>query len=331
MRKYIRYLLCYKHLKTYNMKFTALLLLQFIFTTNCVLACLNESRVLLNGEMIESDSKIAIPQGHDYIINRAHYEQELNHLKIEWEQGRKIDDYSDYGVVLVYLGKYKDALNVFQKIEAIMPGLYNTAANMGTAYELIGNNKLAYFWIDKAIKINPASHDSSEWLHLKILKAKIDEEKFLNSKFLIGTEFGNSTIPKSTLSIDKLKALKSSIYYQLNERISFIKPKDKIVALLLFELGNICAITDDATSAYEIYKKAAKYGYSTEIFNERLKFVKKLQLNIKKESKQKNILPQGKLYENPENNYNTFIFIGVGLIFSSIFLLLWWQRKKHSR
>lgn len=139
----------------------------------------------------------------------------------------------------------------------------------------------------KAVKIDPTSHDHSEWLHVKILEAKIGGEQLITSKFLIGTEFGSDTLPKSKLSSKKLHKLRDAVYYQLNERVSFIKPKDKIVALLLFELGNICAITDDATSTLRIYDRAKEYGYTSEVFDWRYNKLLKMQIAVDNEYTEK--------------------------------------------
>ncbi len=158
---------------------------------------------------------------------------------------------------------------------------------MGTVYELLGQNKLALQWIKKAVKIDPTSHDHSEWLHVKILEAKIAGEHLITNQFLIGTDFGADTLPKTKLSSEKLQELRNAIYYQLNERVSFIKPKDKIVALLLFELGNICAITDDATSALRIYDRAKEYGYTSEVFDWRYHKLLKMQIAVDNEYTEK--------------------------------------------
>lgn len=260
-------------------------IIRFLIIILCLISqdtigCINETRVLLNGKTKVFDEIIFLPLGVNYARYRDKYEEELKELYKSWKDKNRIEDYSDYGAVLVYLGRYKEALKVFKEIESISPGRYETASNMGTVYELLGKNENAYKWIEKAIKIRPEAHDSSEWLHLKILEVKIKGENYLKTNFLLGTNFGNKLIPESKLSNKQLNILKLAIYSQLDERISFIKPPDPIVGLLLFELGNICAIVDDATSAYEIYQKASEYGYSSRLFDKRFKLVSDLQSKI---------------------------------------------------
>jgi len=298
-----------------------LILITLLFTLQPTFACLNEIRILLNGKTTISDEESPVPYGHNYLESRSDIESKLKEVYKDWIEKKNLDDYSDYGVLLVYLGEYQKALKVYENIEMIMPGLYTTAANMGTIYELLGKNELAYKWIEKAISIDPKSHYGSEWLHLKILQVKMNQ-KPLTTSFFLGTEFGNSVIPKSTLENDKLTDLKYQIYDQLDERVSFIQPKDEIVALLLFELGNICAITDDATSAYRVYKKAKEYGYNSELFERRFGFVEKLQVSLHKKVKERTILNRYSM------DYTLVAIISTVLIFITVSVLLVRKRKR---
>lgn len=259
------------------MKKLTFLLLFLSLSTLRTFACINESRVLLDGRITVSDDFEMTPEGKNLKENRDYYESKSKTLYQTWLSKQNIEDYSDYGVTLLYLGEYKKALSVFQEIEKLSPGLYATAANMGTTYELLGENQSAFDWIRKSIEIDSTSHEGSEWLHLKILEVKIKGNKYLNSDFLIGTNFGKDLLPESDLPVAQLEKLRDHIFYQLKERMSFIQPKEPIVALLLFELGNITAITDDATTALHNYEKAKEYGYSGELLEKRWSYVSDLQ------------------------------------------------------
>jgi tetratricopeptide (TPR) repeat protein len=297
----------------------------FVITFVSAFACLNENRVLLSGKTSVFDSESLVPYGHNYKDDIEYYEKELKELDSLWKTDKKIEDYSDYGVLLVYLGRYEEAKKVFIEIEKISPGLYATAANLGTTYELLGQNKLALEWIKKAVKIDPTSHDNSEWLHVKILEAKIQGDKFINSDFLISTNFGADTIPKTTKDSSSLIMLRDAIYYQLNERVSFIKPKEKIVALLLFELGNVCAITDDVTSALRIYDKAKEYGFESEVLNRRYDHFLKMQAGLDNEYS-KNV-PHPIKSNMPKSNYTLVTIIVVTLLLIAGVLFI--RRQKN--
>ncbi|MCX7421427.1 MAG: tetratricopeptide repeat protein [Planctomycetia bacterium] len=83
---------------------------------------------------------------------------------------------NDYAVMLVRAGELDEALAVLNEIEAVKPGLYATAANLGTVYELSGDVEKALHWIQEGIARNPKSHFGSEWIHVRILQAKHPQE-----------------------------------------------------------------------------------------------------------------------------------------------------------
>ncbi len=145
---------------------------------------------------------------------------------------------SDKGLILILQRKYQQAIDLYLGVEKKYPNRYSTASNIGTAYELIGDNENALKWISKALVLNPDSHNKSEWIHQNILKIKLKQLQ-LSSESLINRDFGNEDFPVSTLSKEDLNSLKNQLYFQLNERRSFIQPKDEIMAQLLFDYGNI--------------------------------------------------------------------------------------------
>ncbi|MBC7487473.1 MAG: tetratricopeptide repeat protein [Cytophagaceae bacterium] len=299
-------------------------------------ACMQENRVLLDGQLIHT-------MGRDF-NNENYWKREfgsiyhLHELDSLWKTNKSITDYNDYGVQLVYLKRYKEALVVFQNIERMSPGRYNTLANMGTTYELLGQDKLALEWIKKAVAKNPKSHFGSEWFHVKILEAKIKGPSSWNSTFLIGTDFGTDSIPKSTRSKKALRSLTEDIFHQLLERMKFIKPKDEMMAILLFEYGNLVALTDDATSSYRVYSIAKAYGYSSELFDKRYDYSKKLQLKI--EAYENKISVQQEVNKNkksqqievmtsaPRNTVLQLIFFLIPIILLVLVVLLFKFRKK---
>ncbi len=86
-------------------------------------------------------------------------------------------------------------------------------------------------------------------------------EQLYTTTHLLKTEFGTEESPFSKFTKEELSKLHSALYFQLNERISFIKPKDKIVAQLLFDLGNIAYLLGQYSDALEDYRFAKEYGF----------------------------------------------------------------------
>lgn len=107
---------------------------------------------------------------------------------------------------------------------------------------------------------------------MRILEAKIKKIKNVSGEFLINTNFGDSVVPQTKLSKKELATLSKAVYYQVNERMSFIKPKDKIISVLLFELGNMVRIIGEKENAIRIYNLSKQYGFQDELINSRLIF-----------------------------------------------------------
>ena len=290
--------------------------------------CINEYRTLLSGEVIFTDAGNAAPIGRFNVNNKPYLLEKLHEADSIYRLTGKLEDYSDWGSMLIYTGQYLKAKQIFQDIEQKTPGLYQTAENLGTAYELLGQNDSALYWIKRAVEINPNSHRGSEWIHVKILEAKIKangDEKYLWTHSILSLDFGDDKIPVNKNRLD-LQNLRDHLYDQLNERISFIKPKDPIVAQLLFDLGNVCALTMDATSGLQVFQSAKEYGYASELFNYRLSYFEKLQFKADFRNN-----AEGWAKDNP-----MFAFIIVGSIFFGgilgiVFLFRRIKKRRHEK
>ncbi len=292
-------------------------LLTFIFGTLFSInafACLNgEQMVLANKELLYVDHSGEVPYGHGF-GSKEQVEEFLIKLEKGYQETKDLDYLSDKGFILIILGKYNEAIELYKKIESMQPGRYSTASNIGTAYELIGNNKEALKWIEKAIEIEPNSHSRSEWIHVNILKTKIKGDQYISSEHLIGKDFGKEKYPKSDLNKDELQLLKMQLYYQLNERISFVKHKDKIVAQLLFDLGNLAFLTNQKEDAMEDYEMAKEYGFESPVLNERLQAV-------------------GRNKQNPLNSteedevHSTELILSIASLIFSGFILFIYRKK----
>lgn len=286
--------------------------------------CLNgDTKELANGEPLYQDYYGYVPYGHEF-GGKERLNILLLSLKQGYQKNKDVDYLSDQGYVLILLGKYQEAIDLYKNIELTHPNRYSTASNMGTAYELIGNNKEALEWIQKSVKISSKSHFYSEWIHVNILKAKIKGEKHVTSNSLIEQDFGKGNFPKTTLAEHTLKGLREQIYYQLNERMSFVEPKDKIVAQLLFDLGNISYLLKDKEGANEVYELSKEYGFDDPILEKR----QKLYSILTTEKVEKKIITEVKFQAKSMRRHQLMgIFASVlALIFSG--LIIFTFRKK---
>lgn len=207
------------------------------------LSCLNEyhpgnTKAIERSQSIRRQIEEQAPENR---LNR------VEQLRSEMERG----DYrtkNDLAVALAHAGQAAEAVTLLEGIEREKPGLYVTAANLGTAYELVGNNTRALDWIRQGIQRNPDSHQGSEWLHVRILEAKLALEKdpsWLGDHSILG--FSGHALPQS---VDirgnrgeklKLDGIKDALIYQLHERVQFVGAPDAVVGSLLYDLGLLIA------------------------------------------------------------------------------------------
>jgi hypothetical protein len=177
--------------------------------------------------------------------------------------------HSNYAGALLHLREFERARDILLEAERNFPGDYAVAANLGTAFELLGNNESALHWIQIGTSRNPDSHHGTEWVHVKILQAKIAAVKdpsWLKHHSVVGANFGTEAIPqwiasKSDSSESKTDPLKliRAIGYQLKERLEFVSPPDPYVGDLLFDLGNAMAVSEAVNIASELYAMAQQY------------------------------------------------------------------------
>lgn len=171
------------------------------------------------------------------------------------------------GVEQVIDGRYAEAIETFLAIEADHPGNYSTAANLGTAYELHGDLELALRWISEGIRRNGESHYGTEWLHVAILKAKIELAKdpgYLDTHRIIPLpeSIAEDTVVEVEGRPRSLVELERALGYQLGERMVFVKPEDPVVADLLFSYGRMTASTHLVESGLELLGLSGRYGFA---------------------------------------------------------------------
>jgi tetratricopeptide (TPR) repeat protein len=179
---------------------------------------------------------------------------------------------SDLAVARVMAGKYDEAIELLREAETKAPGKSaKVAANLGTALELKGGaDEDALYWIREGVKRDANEHEGSEWLHVRILEAKIKlaaDPAWLAQNRVLGLDFGTAEVPEAPafLPIDaegKLKGvdeLLDDIRYQLDERMKFVKPPDAIVGDLAASAGDLVYAGSDG-SPTKHYELALRYG-----------------------------------------------------------------------
>lgn len=169
---------------------------------------------------------------------------------------------SDYAAIELRIGNRKKAVEILEKLYVQHPNEYNIVANLGTAYEVTGNNEKALELLRKAVAINPRSHYGSEWIHVAILEQKVGAKQYNQIINLGIKDFSQWIIDKSYVFPRNADSLKIQIAYQLHERIAFIAPPDDVVGQLVLDFADIVAKTESRDAAIPFYEYAGHYSSS---------------------------------------------------------------------
>lgn len=229
--------------------------------------CINEYSTLLSGKVVFGDERYCPVEAH--AVDREDLQRKLNSLDaLKGLPAADPKNLNDRGVALIYLGRYDAALEQFRELLGRRFDPYSCFANMGTTFELMGSNDSALHYIRQAVAINQSAHDGSEWIHVKILEFKVALARGERPANILGIGFGDGELPVAPDGID-LDAVRGQLYYQLQERMTFVPPTDPIVGELLFELGNMRALSSYVECALNAFKLAREYGYTSSVFERR--------------------------------------------------------------
>jgi len=205
---------------------------------------------------------------------------------------------TNLGVLLIYQGQYAKAARLFLSIDRIFPGHHETAANLGTALELMGQDQAALRWIRIGIVRNEDEHLRSEWLHARILEAKIalaNDPGFLSARSVAGIRFDRVVVPGLPPELPagndgmpvKPWELNQALSYQLFERTQFVVPKDAVVANLLQDWATLNLAGGPIENADALYKLAVAYGASEDtLMKQRRAFIQRTLAAAKKKEPQ---------------------------------------------
>jgi tetratricopeptide (TPR) repeat protein len=158
----------------------------------------------------------------------------------------------NYSAALIRTGGYAKAIKALLELEQKHPGAYQTATNLGTAYELSGELEDAALWIARGIERNAASHHGTEWLHLAILRTKLrlraEPDWLTRHSVLDGID---------DRSPDEVVR---AIEVQLAERLQFVRPKDEVVSDLFFQAALRVQATRGAEGQAHFLRESLRFG-----------------------------------------------------------------------
>jgi hypothetical protein len=154
---------------------------------------------------------------------------------------------------------------MLEAIERAHPNEYIIAVNLGTAYELNGEDEKALHWIQEGLRRNPDSHSGTEWLHVMILESKIAGSKdpdWARTHSVLGLDFGTGDVPAMPTRLppgQSADSVRKALIYQLHERLAFVHPPDPLVGGMIADLADLKGLQETADHAVPLYDLALTY------------------------------------------------------------------------
>ncbi|HTL51607.1 MAG TPA: hypothetical protein VL860_03425 [Planctomycetota bacterium] len=228
-------------------------------------ACLNIDGTTLDGGTAPDNSRPDL--WLEDVQNRSSAEKLAEYRNKRGAAADAVSQKEFEAVEMLMTGKILEGIDGLLAIEKTTPGRYSTATNLGTGYELNGNNKEGLHWIIEGIKRNPNAHEGTEWLHQYILETKIKLEstpKLFQTNRMI--ELPESFDLNSTVTIGnasyRIDKVSDALQHQLRERMLFVKPADPVVSEMLYAYARIIAHTRTVEPALHLLRMAEGYGFA---------------------------------------------------------------------
>lgn len=207
-------------------------------------ACGNEYGVSLNGDRLHTPI---------FYLSDSYRSFDKDELKRKLEtaiaaRGEKEDDFQNESNIALYymkLGEVKKAISILEILTAEYPDEYIIIANLGTAYELDGQLQKALQFIKKGYEINPESHHASEWIHIKILEAKIAHGS--NSNWFRRNPIVTVEEIMEHQGEARAARYRNHLSIQIKTRVPFTPAPNPIIANLLRSYAEFC----EKYSSYE--------------------------------------------------------------------------------
>lgn len=221
--------------------------------------------------------------------NQAGVAEEIARLEAAYREEPNLHHTNDLAVGRLLTGRYSEAISLLKEAEKRFPGQSIVAANLGTAYELSGNDAEALRWIREGVRRDPQEHDGTEWLHVEILEAKIAlrrDPEWLRNNTVLGLNFGDAEVPVMPARLPRNEngeartpaEIGRAISYQMYERKRFVPPPNAVVADLYaargdlsYAMGRPARYRDSLGDPADDYAEALRYGAARQALVQRRK------------------------------------------------------------
>src|SRR5438270_6117289 len=99
------------------------------------------------------------------------------------------DEKADLGALYVRLGELSKAVNLLREAQREHPNHFAIAANLGTAWQLLGNLEQASYALKDALRLAPGKHQRAEEYHLRLVRLRLQKKGLAELEELFGVRW----------------------------------------------------------------------------------------------------------------------------------------------
>jgi hypothetical protein len=149
---------------------------------------------------------------------------------------------TDFAAALIFAGRTEEGIVLLRDLERTRPGSAFVAGNLGTALELVGQHEEALTWIRESMRRDPSLHRGTEWVHVKILEARLALQRdpdWLRRNSVIGWREGQRLPPNERSQPRTYREIVDALGHQKERHTRFVAPPDAVLGDLYLTLGDI--------------------------------------------------------------------------------------------
>lgn len=172
---------------------------------------------------------------------RKRYQQTVKELQQKAEKEKlTADELADLGALNVRLGNFTEAVSVLRQAARAHPRHFHLQANLGTAWQMLGELRFASVHLEEAVELAPKEMKQAEKLHLKLVQSRmLEKEDAEGIDKLFDVRFGEdqSAYKPGTLAKTDIEKLPANVT-ALVQQLALWLPADGRLLWLLAELAS---------------------------------------------------------------------------------------------